>query len=292
VELRYLESFLAIADELHFGRAAARLHISQPSLSQHLQRLERSVGVRLVDRGPHQVALTPAGAVFRVEAVRLLGELRDAVDLAREVGAGQAGTVRVGFNYPAGRKLLPATLNLLASKHPRLRPILVEQRSGPQLAGLAAGELDVALVFGRPSDPYYASRTAFRTSLMALVGATHPLAGRREMPFAELAEHPCILFDRELSPAPHDTLTAAARRSGTTLTVADEVDDSMATAMVVATGSVVGFASEIRAVEAAGMGLTAIALVDPEPVLDVCVVWPARNATPAARTFLSCVAIA
>src|SRR6201999_453105 len=123
------------------------------------------------------------------------------------------------------------------------------------LTGLAAGELDVALVFGTPTDPYYASRIAFRTSLMALVGQGHPLCGRAEVTFAELAGHPCILFDRELSPASYDALTEAARRSGSALTVADEVDDSMATAMVVATGAVVGFASAPRAVEAAGMGL-------------------------------------
>jgi DNA-binding transcriptional LysR family regulator len=292
MELRYLESFLAIADELHFGRAAARLHISQPSLSQHLQRLERSVGVRLVDRGSHQVTLTDAGEVFQGQARTLLAELHRAVELTREVDGGHVGTVRVGFNYPAGRRVLPPTLNRLAHVHPRLRPVLVERRSGPQLAALAAGELDVALVFGTPTDPFYASRTAFRTSLMALVGPGHPLSDRDEVTFAELADHPCVLFDRDLSPASHDALTGAARRGGTTLTVADEVDDSMATAMVVATGSVVGFASAPRAVEAAGMGLHAVALVDPEPVLDVCVVWPARDATPAARSFLSCLAIA
>lgn len=292
MELRHLESFLAIADELHFGRAAARLHISQPSLSQHLRHLERSVGTRLVDRGPHQVALTTAGELFRTEARRLLDDLRDAVESAREIGTGRAGTVRVGFNYPAGKRMLPPTLNLLSRDHPKLRPVLVEKRSGPQLAELAAGELDVALVFGTPADPYFASRTAFRTSLMALVGTGHPLCGRDEVTFAELADHPCVLFDRDLSPAAHDTLTGAAASAGSTLDVADEVDDSMATAMVVATGSVVGFASAIRATEAAGMGLWAAALVDPEPVLDVSVVWPARDTAPAARSFLSCLAIA
>ncbi len=292
MELRHVESFLAIADELHFGRAAARLHISQPSLSQHLQRLERSVGVRLVDRGPHQVRLTGAGEVFRSQARRLLDDLRDAVELTREVAAGHAGTVRVGFNYPAGRRVLPPTLNQLARTHPRLRPVLVEKRSGPQLTDLAAGELDVALVFGTPTEPYYASRTAFRTSLMALVGGSHPLSGRTEITFAELAGHPCILFDRDLSTAAYDALTEAARRGGTPLTVAGEVDDSMATAMVVATGTVVGFASALRAAEAAGMGLHAIALLDPEPVLDVSVVWPALAPTPAARSFLSCLTIA
>lgn len=288
MELRYLESFLAISCELHFGRAAAKLHISQPSLSQHLQRLERSVGVRLVDRGPHQVTLTSAGEVFQAEARRLLDGLRDAVEMTREVGAGRAGTVRVGFNYPAGRRVLPPTLNGMARAHPRLRAVLTEQRSGPQLDHLTAGELDVALVFGAPADPYFASRTVFRTPLMALVATGHPLAARHTVPFGELAEHHCILFNRDLSPASYDALTEAATRSGITLDVVDEVDDSLATAMVVATGSVVGFASAVRAVEAAGMGLRPVTLVDPEPALDVCVVWPAREAVPAARTFLSC----
>jgi DNA-binding transcriptional LysR family regulator len=288
MELRYLESFLAISEELHFGRAAARLHMSQPSLSQHLQRLERSVGVRLVNRGPHQVTLTSAGDVFRAEARRLLEGLRDAVEITREVGTGQAGTVRVGFNYPAGRRVLPPTLSGMARTHPRLRAVLLERRSGPQLTHLAAGELDVALVFGAPADPYFASRTVFRTPLMALVAAEHPLATRPSVRFAELAEHRCILFNRDLSPASHDALTQAAEENGITLDVVDEVDDSLATAMVVATGSVVGFASAARAVEAVGMGLAAIALVDPEPALDICVVWPAREAAPTAHSFLSC----
>lgn len=292
MELRHLESFLALAEELHFGRAAAKLHLSQPSLSQHVQRLEREVGVRLVNRGPHHVTLTAAGAVLRGRAGRLLGELADAIVLTREVGAGQVGTVRIGFNYPAGRRVLPPTLNLLARTHPRLRPVMVEKRSGPQLADLAAGELDVALVFGRPADPYYASRTAFRTSLVGLVGQGHPLYGRDQVPFTELADHPCILFDRDLSPASHDALTGAAQRCGVELAVVDEVDDSMATAMVVATGAVVGFASAIRAADTAGMGLWPVTLADPEPALDVSVVWPAREPTPVAHTFLSCLAIA
>jgi DNA-binding transcriptional LysR family regulator len=288
MELRYLESFLAIAEELHFGRAATALHISQPSLSQHLQRLERSVGVRLVDRGSHHVTLTDAGEVFRAEAGRLLDQLREAVEMTREVGTGHAGTVRVGFNYPAGRRVLPLTLDRLARVHPRLRPVLVEKRSGPQLADLVAGKLDVALVFGAPADPYFASRVMFSTPLMALVASRHPLSGRHSVSFAELAEHRCILFNRELSPASYDALSQAAQQNGTRLNVADEVDDSMATAMVIATGSVVGFASAARAVEASAMGLSAIALVDPEPTLDVCVVWPARETPPTVRVFLAC----
>ncbi len=250
MEVRHLESFLAIAEKLHFGRAAESLHISQPSLSQHLQRLESAVGVRLVDRGPHRVARTDAGEVFRDEARRLLGRLRDAVEMAREAGNGHAGTVRVGFTYPAGRRVLPPTLDRLARLHPRLRPVLAEKRSGPQLSDLASGRLDVALVFGPPGGSYFASRVMFRTPLMALVAPGHPLAGREAVSFAELAEHPCILFNRELSPASYDALVQSALQAGAKLNIADEVDDSMATAMVVAAGAVVGFASASRAVEA------------------------------------------
>lgn len=289
MELRYLESFLAVAEERHFGRAAARLHLSQPSLSQHLQRLERSMGVRLVDRGPHRVELTAAGVVFQDEARRLLGRLQAAIDAAKEADAGHHGSVRVGFNYPAGRRVLPPTLRRLAQCYPRIRPVLAERRSGPQLSAVEAGELDVALIFGIPPDPSFASRLAFRTSLMALVADHHPLACRGEVSFAELCVHPCVLFRRELSPAPYDALMLSAQRAGVELDVADEVDDSIGTAMVVATGAVVGFASAERAREAAGMGLKAIALVDPEPTLDVSVVWSATAATPSARRFLECV---
>lgn len=289
MELRYLESFLAVADERHFGRAAARLHLSQPSLSQHLQRLERSMGVRLVDRGPHRVVLTAAGVAFEGEARRLLGQLRAAVDAAREADAGHHGCVRVGFNYPAGRRVLPRTLQRLAASYPGIKPVLAERRSGPQLAAVAAGELDVALVFGTPSNPGVASRLAFRTSLMALVADHHPLATRSAVSFAELGEHRCVLFQRVLSPASHDALVLGAQHAGVELDVADEVDDSIGTAMVVATGAVVGFASRERATEAAGLGLKAVALVDPEPVLDVSVAWSATAAAPATRPFLECV---
>ncbi|MGP4016912.1 LysR family transcriptional regulator [Saccharopolyspora sp. 5N708] len=292
MELRYLESFLAVADERHFGRAAARLHLSQPSLSQHVQRLERAVGVRLVDRGPHRVQLTAAGAVFQQDARRLLGQLREAINAAKEADAGHHGTVRVGFNYPAGRRVLPATLSRLADSYPGLRPVLVEKRSGPQLAGVAAGELDVALVFGAPTDAAYASRLVFSTPLMALVATQHPLAARREVSFAELCEHRCLLFKRELSPACYDALVMAARHAGAELDVADEVDDSIGTAMVVATGSAVGFASAERATEAAGMGLKPIVLVEPEPIVDVCIVWSAGGAAPSTQRFLDCVAAA
>src|SRR6516165_9132597 len=98
MELRHITSFLVLAEELHFGRSAARLHISQPSLSLQLQQLERRIGVTLIARTSHSVRLTAAGEAFRKEAEPLLGQLDRAVDAARRAAA--TGRLRIGFNFP------------------------------------------------------------------------------------------------------------------------------------------------------------------------------------------------
>jgi DNA-binding transcriptional LysR family regulator len=103
MEIRHVMAFLAIAEELHFGRAAARLHLAQPSLSQQLQRLERDVGVRLVARSSHEVGLTPAGEAFEPEARALVAQMRKASEAAREAAAGRCGRMSVGFNFLAGQ---------------------------------------------------------------------------------------------------------------------------------------------------------------------------------------------
>jgi DNA-binding transcriptional LysR family regulator len=295
MELRHVRSFLAVSEELHFGRAAARLHLAQPTLSEHLRALERSVGAELVARGPRGVGLTEAGRAFEPAARRALAELDTARTAAREIASGAAGTVRVGFNYPAGARVLPATLRLVRERHPGVRLDMRELRSGPQLDALADGRLDVAFVFG-PPDGFDApdglvARRVLRTRLAAVVAPHHPLAGRASVTFAELAQHPCVLFDRDRSPASHDVLTTAAERAGHRLTVLDEVDDSTATAVVVQSGVAVGFASAVRAHDYAG-GLCGVPLTDPEPRLDVYAVWPRGSGSPVLARFLECLAAA
>ncbi|MFJ8815222.1 LysR family transcriptional regulator [Amycolatopsis thermoflava] len=118
MEFRHLVSFLAIADELHFGRAAARLHLTQPSLSQQLQRLERTLGVELVARTSHEVRLTSAGRAFEVEARAIVNRMGKAAQSAREAAAGRTGTISVGYNFPAGQHILPATLARMHAEYP------------------------------------------------------------------------------------------------------------------------------------------------------------------------------
>ncbi|MBW0117350.1 LysR family transcriptional regulator, partial [Pseudonocardia abyssalis] len=153
MEFRHLVSFLAISEELHFGRAAARLHLTQPSLSQQLKRLERTLGVQLVARSSHDVRLTPAGRAFEPEARAIVAQMAKATNSVRELAAGRTGTVNVGYNFPAGQHILPATLARMHADLPDVSVALAERRTGPQLAALAEGAIDVALVYGRPVHP-------------------------------------------------------------------------------------------------------------------------------------------
>lgn len=287
VELRHLISFLAIADELHFGRAATRLHVAQPSLSAHLQRLERDIGVRLVDRNSHEVSLTPAGAAFLPLARDVVGSLERAAETARAVAAGRVGTVRVGYNFPAGQRVLPDLLATLGRRYPAVDVDMVELRTGPQLAALADGRLDVAMVYGRPAGTGLSARLLLRVPLVAVVGTDHRWARRERVPFGDLATEPCVLFRRAQSSAMYDAIQSAARTSGIRLTVTEEVDDPGATAILVAAKPLVGFASALRGRLAAGARTAAVGLYDPVPILELHAVWHTEHG-PAVAAFLDC----
>src|SRR5262245_23090991 len=131
MEFQQMASFVAVAEELNFGRAARRLHIAQSSISLQVKRLERELGVQLLSRSCHPVVLTSAGEAGLGE-IRQILELADrAVDAARGAAEGRTGTLRVGFNFVAGRLVLPTVLTRLHAEHPVLRVELSEYRSGP-----------------------------------------------------------------------------------------------------------------------------------------------------------------
>lgn len=271
MEFRHLVSFLAIAEEAHFGRAARRLNLTQPSLSQHLAKLERDVGVQLIARTSREVRLTPAGVAFRTEARRILELKKRTIDAARDTAAGRAGKINIGFNLPAGHRILPATLTRLRAAHPELEASLSERRTGPQISGLLRGDLDVGFIFGLPPNTGLQSKELMRVRIFGVVGEQHAWARRDQVPFRELDRQPCLLFHRAQCPALHDTISTAAERARIRLRVVAEVDDPGASALLLTTRPVVGFASEERA--SATAGSRAVPLVDPVPSLPVHVVW-------------------
>lgn len=295
MEFRHLASFLAIADELHFGRAAAKLHLAQPSLSQQLQRLEREVGVKLVARTSHEVRLTPAGVVFQQHARAITQQVDRAMVAVQEAAAGRTGNLNLGYNFPAWQYVLPATIARMSADYPNITVTPWERRTGPQLKALTSGDLDVALVYGRPAAGDLDCRKLLRVPMVAVVGRDHAWASRRRVAFGELVRQPCVLFEREQCPAMYDTLLAAAQSNGIRLVIQHQLDDPGATALVVATRAVVGFSSAPRGAQAGSLAgelqLVPIPLHDPIPTLDLYAVWRAHESNPIVQAFLSCLQV-
>ncbi|WP_327141934.1 LysR family transcriptional regulator [Nocardia sp. NBC_01327] len=209
VELRHLRYFLAVAEELHFGRAAARLHIAQPALTQQIQRLETLLGTRLFDRTSRTVALTAAGAALRERATALLGHAaRDLAEITR-IGQGSQGTLHLGF-VPSVLPLEPLRgVREFRDRFPLVQVELVEGFTSHLMAKLAAGSLDMAIVRDPDEQPGTVTVPLMTEPFVAVLPADHPDAGRDTITGAELADHPLVFFpsaagalayDKNLSP--------------------------------------------------------------------------------------------
>ncbi len=189
-----LRGFVTVAEELHFGRAAERLNMTQPPLSRQIQKLERSIGVQLFERDNRRVELTTAGAAFLAEAQRLLALADGAPDLARRISAGSAGTVRIGFTAASTYAVLPALLRRLGELLPDIDVDLTENVSRDQIAGLLAHELDLGLARPPFDEETFGSRLISREAMRVAVPSGHRLVGlRRPVEPADLSSEPLIM---------------------------------------------------------------------------------------------------
>jgi DNA-binding transcriptional LysR family regulator len=216
MELRQLRYFVAVAEELHFRRAAARLHISQPPLSQQIAALEAELGVTLLARTRRRVTLTPAGDAFLREARTLLAGVEAAAQTARAIGSGQEGVLRVSFVGSALLSIVPGIVQRFRAARPRVQIQLRERSTAAQLEAIAGGAADIGLL--RPPvapDPALAAETVLREDTVVALPADHPLAALARVPLRRLAAEPLVLFPREQAPGYHDLLTRRLAATGT-----------------------------------------------------------------------------
>jgi len=196
IELRHLRYFVAVAEELHFGRAARRLHLSQPPLSQQIRRLEELLGYPLLVRTSRAVRLTSAGEVFLERAQRTLRKMDEDVEAMRTVARGEAGTLAVGFIGSGMLTTIPAMLGHYRAHFPRVTLQLRESYSSGVIRGLKEGSLDVGFV--RDGDPTegLAAETLFCEPFLAVLPAKHPLAQRSRsmIDASQLAGEPFVFY--------------------------------------------------------------------------------------------------
>jgi DNA-binding transcriptional LysR family regulator len=196
LELRHLRYFVAVAEELHFGRAAARLHMAQPPLSQQIRRLEAIVGGPLLARTSRSVALTPAGEAFLERARRILASARESVDAAARIHRGEAGSLDVGFVSSAITLGVPARIQAFRSAYPDVTLQLHEGQTAITVQRLLEGTIDVGVVRDAEPRPGVEIATLATEGLVAVVPLTHPRARARRITGAALRGDPFVFYPR------------------------------------------------------------------------------------------------
>jgi DNA-binding transcriptional LysR family regulator len=235
VELRQLRYFVTLSEELHFGRAAAREHIVQSALSQQVQRLERELGVRLLERSTHHVSLTAAGALFLVEARQILAHVDRAASAARSA-ASASPALRVGI-IDASYDSMPQILHEVQARYPGLVIHQVEASVPEQYQQLLDGRLDVGIGRAALAPPEVASHLFRRDPLGVMVPSGHRFADLDGIPVAVLAKEPLLLAEEARAPEFNQFTIEMCRSAGFTPTVYEGTVESIrAAADLVAQG--------------------------------------------------------
>jgi DNA-binding transcriptional LysR family regulator len=283
VELRHLRYFVAVAEELNFSRAARRLRMAQPPLSVAIRQLEHEIGVTLFTRTSREVTLTEAGATLLAGARRTLAEADAAVAAARRVGAGEVGRLRVGYNWSTSFETLPALGRELARSHPDLELLAEEMRPIRMTEALRSGTIDVALAL-YPDVVAELSYETIRTEpAVAVLSASHPLAGRDDLQLSALAGE-LLLFPRAVAPRLHDYYVGLCRSAGFE---PKQSVESARTRWLLGTWDV----STVALVPASVLGhlpdgAVAVPISDPPSRLETQLVWRSDNPSAALSIFV------
>jgi DNA-binding transcriptional LysR family regulator len=196
VELRHLRYFVAVAEELHFGRAAERLRLSQPPLSQQIRKLEAILGYPLFERTSRSVSLTAAGQVLLERAQRTLRNVQRDIEETQSIGRGEVGSLHIGFVGSAMLTVLPAIFRQYREAYPSVRLHLHESFTAKVIEGLQNGTLDAGLL--RDGDPVegLVARTLYSEPFVAVLPAGHPRAGQKSISAAALRDEPFVYYPR------------------------------------------------------------------------------------------------
>jgi DNA-binding transcriptional LysR family regulator len=293
-DFRQLRYFVAVAEELSFTRAALRLHLSQPPLSQQIQSLEQDLGVRLLERTKRHVALTEPGRVFLEQARQILAKADEARSEVTAAAAGYSGQLRLAYTVSVSfHPALPQALLRYGQIAPNVRLKLSEMYTEPQFAALLAGEIDVGFVRDEPVHALDARDLRFevidREPLLLALPAGHHLAKRDSLRLAEVAGDAFVSQPRELASTLYDRLVKLAATAGFQPTIAQHAQQINGLLALVAAG--LGLAlvpASMRTVQLAGISY--VSLEDSDAYLVLALASRAGDRSPALQQFLAIVA--
>jgi DNA-binding transcriptional LysR family regulator len=284
LELRHLRYFVAVAEELNFSRAAARLHMAQPPLSAAIRQLEQELGTELLVRTTREVRLTEAGTTFLGGARRTLAELERARTEAQRAAAGEIGQLRVGFSWSARFETLPAIGRSFRLSHPDVSLLTEEMWNARMLPALRSGAIDLAVSLC-PEIANECTYLPIRSEpVVALLAQRHPLASQQEIELRALADEEFLLFPRELAPRLYEFMIGLCRRAGFEPVVRGDSFHSGWELQILADADVVALAPACVALDLPN-GIAAVVIADPQEQFETAIVWRKDDPSPTNRAF-------
>lgn len=292
IELRQWRQFTALAEELHFGRAAQRLHMTQPPLTQAIAGLEASLGVRLFERTQRSVRLTPAGQVLLPEARELLARAQALPGLAHAAAEGEVGRLRLAFVSTVGFELLPRWVRAFRQRWPQVALQLAEATGDAQLELLARDEADAGFLLHSPGFAVAGLSHARIASepLVVALPESHPLAAQERPALAALLPEPLVMFPRRILPTVHDAVFQLYHSAGQAPRVAQEAIQMQTIVNLVSAGLGLAWVPQsVRQFQRSGVVYRSPALPRGRsvPVCETSLVWRADAVNPALSRFIA-----
>jgi DNA-binding transcriptional LysR family regulator len=289
IDLRQLRYFITVAEELHFGRAAARLHMTQPPLSQSIQALEAALDTPLFLRTQRRVELAPAGVALLPEARRLLDHAAMLPEIARRAASGASGHLTLAFVSTADYNVLPTLLREFREAHPQVELSLREATSDVQIEDLLQGRTDAGLLI--PPLPDRAREELNYLPLLSeplvlvVPSELRSVLGKKQVFLEAVAHLPLIIFPRRIAPALHDSIIGCFRQAGLSPRIGQEAIQMQTIVGLVSAG--MGMALVPQSVSNLKRpGVDYRLLADPSPVVETGLAWRSDNRSPALQTFL------
>ncbi|GAB1544771.1 LysR family transcriptional regulator [Scytonema sp. NUACC21] len=288
MELRHLRYFVTLAEELHFGRAAERLHIAQPPLSQQIRQLETELGFELFHRTKRSVQLTAAGEVFFAQAQQILEQVEQAIQMGRQTSRGEIGQLAIGFVSSAAYNILPDILRRFRTTVAKVRLELHELTTDQQLQWLAEGRIDIGFLRPPVEDTLFSTETIFREPLVVALPSGHSLANETQVSVRSLSCEHFILFPRKLAPGLHDPIISLCQQAGFSPKVAQEASQMQTIVSLVAAQMGVAIVpASLRHLQRTGVVYKLIQESTPEVAINM--IWRRHEHSPTVQRFIELV---
>jgi DNA-binding transcriptional LysR family regulator len=288
MELRHLRYFRMVATELHFGRAAEKLHIAQPPLSKQIQQLEIELGFELFARTKRSVALTPAGEVFLIEVEGIFKNLDRAIDIGRKTSRGELGQISIGFVGSATYNILPVMLQQFRDRYPHVQIELHELTTDRQLIWLREGKIDLGLIRPPIIDLDVTVKVVFEEPLIVALPINHQLATVESIDLSLLATEPFILFPRQLAPGLYDPIITICRAAGFSPMVVQECIQIQTIISLVSANMGVSIVPKSTQ-DIQRQGVIYKPILDDTPVAAIALIWRTNDDSPTVARLLEIV---